>query len=176
MILAVDDAVSFLLLLFFVLLTLHCCARQFYNEEVRTKPMAPELSKREGKRLLRLLTTVMGDKTQSKVAPQLTPLAKKAFALFYYFVKNDTGFQDALETVSAVQLARLVKLERHMEDPDPEHQRLATALVLFLSSNYLRFQDLTVRASASARVYAACGFVRSVTFNIVFFHSLRVYR
>ncbi len=116
--------------------------------------MAPELSKREGKRLMRLLTTVLGDKTQSNVSPQLTPLAKKAFALFYFFVKNDTGFQDALETVSAVQLARLIKLERHVDDADPEHQRLATALVLFLSSNYPRFRDLTV--SVFVRTRACC--------------------
>jgi hypothetical protein len=66
---------------------------QLYQKEVRKKDIYAELTKREGRRVLKLLTSLMGEKTESTVRPHLTDVAKRAFELFYLFVRSDPGFQ-----------------------------------------------------------------------------------
>ncbi len=123
---------------------------QFYQAEYRKSEMYAELSKRQGRRVLKLLASLLGEKTDSTVRPQLTAVAKKSLDLFYLFVRNDPGFQRAVEELSVGELARVLKIDRHLEDPDTQHQQLTVAVVLFLSKQYQRFEDLKVHLKSDA--------------------------
>ena len=117
----------------------------FYRQQVKKEAVIyTELSKSEGRRVLKLLTSILGDKTDSTVRPQLTDVAKKAMHVFFYFVQTDRGFQRAVEQLSPSELARALKLERHLEDHEVEHQQLTAACVTYLMRSYHRFEELAV--------------------------------
>lgn len=118
--------------------------QRVYKEDFSKATLYSHLGKRQGRRVLRLLASLMGEKTESTIRPQLTDVAKKSFELFDMFVRRDTGFQRAVEELSVTQLARTLKIERHLEDSDKDHQLLAIQTVLFISQNYQRFQDLRI--------------------------------
>ncbi len=115
---------------------------KMYQDEFRQKALYAELTKREGRRVLKLLASLMGEKTESTVRPHLTDVAKRAFELFFLFVRNDPGFQRAVQEVSVGELARMLKLERHLEDNDMAHQQVAVQTVLYISAHFPRFESL----------------------------------
>lgn len=123
---------------------------KMYQMEFRQKAMYAELTKREGRRVLKLLTSLTGEKTESTVRPHLTEVAKRAFELFYLFVRSDPGFQRAMQELSVGELARALKLERHLEDSDTRHQQVAVQAVLYISSQFARYESLKTHLRTEA--------------------------
>jgi len=113
------------------------------------------------KHLVNFLLSKTGLKTDD-FQPRLTREAKAALRTLYFFIRDDRWFQEALEALHIRDLARKLKLHRHILEGPPDHTNLAINLAIFISTHYAKFSKLRVnRHPFPPLFHFVCSFFQS---------------
>ena len=115
------------------------------------------LDKKTARALVAFLLSKCGQKTESKVNPELLPKAKAALGVLTFMLSQDAEFQAAFETYGPSVLKKKLKLERHVREGPEDHRRTVYQLVYIMRTRFRKFSDWKDYVAAPAREAVAAG-------------------
>ena len=115
------------------------------------------LDKKTARALVAFLLSKCGQKTESKVNPELLPKAKAALGVLTFMLSQDQEFQAAFETYGPSVLKKKLKLERHVREGPEDHRKTVYQLVYIMRTRFRKFSDWKDYVAAPAREQVAAG-------------------
>ena len=115
------------------------------------------LDKKTARALVAFLLSKCGQKTESKVNPELLPKAKAALGVLTFMLSQDQEFQAAFEMYGPSALKKKLKLDRHVREGPEDHRKTVYQLVYIMRTRFRKFSDWKDYVAAPAREQVAAG-------------------